>query len=103
MTLRTLIGASLAVLCVTADARTQIVDLPWPKHLSASDRRDLLALARKMGMPPPMKIVKGGVESTQTVNEHEFRWSFAMMVRDDDHMSLDRARRMSAFSSMIRS
>jgi hypothetical protein len=67
--------------------------LAWPKGLSQSDKRDVLALAARMGIADPLKVQAARVmilgdryvfvEGRPVETAHERRWSRASMFRDD--------------------
>ncbi|HUK35963.1 MAG TPA: hypothetical protein VLV86_18730, partial [Vicinamibacterales bacterium] len=87
--------ACLALVALAGEAGGQTRTIKWPKALSASDRRDVLTLAKQMGIDDPARValqrvlILGdrylSIESAEVENGHEISWTRAFLARLDWH------------------
>ena len=92
MRLLTAVCLSVLSFAATAEAQSDTTRIDWPKGMSASDKRDVLALASRMGIAEPARVefnrvlILGNrflrVKSRALEDGHELRWNEVTMIRD---------------------
>ena len=92
MRLLTAVCLSVLSFAATAEAQNGTTRIDWPKGMSASDKRDVLALASRMGIAEPARVefsrvlILGNrflrVKSRALEDGHELRWNEVTMMRD---------------------
>ena len=101
---RTVAACCLALAWQAAEVGAQTSGVNWPTELSESDRRDILALAKQIGIARPEKVDIGRVmilgdryvvvASAEVENGHELRRSTVDLARLDwheyDHLPAER-------------
>jgi hypothetical protein len=95
MSVRTVLVCGIVTACLAGNMGAQAVRIEWPAELSESDRRDVLALAKQMGIARPATVDVGrvmilgdryvSIASAEVADGHELRRSLIYVARLDWH------------------